>query len=124
MSSQIDLALKEALKGRPRYFIGKEEILQPKILAKPSILLTIPTGTNYDLAKLIFKPETATKHKKNIPSPHKEARQQPPLTVAEISMPKASITMKNSKGDKGSPCLKPQELKKNKNVVQQYKKTH
>jgi hypothetical protein len=62
MSFQIDLALKEAPKRRPRYFIGKEETLHPKILAKPSILFTIPIGTNYDLAKLIFKLETASKH--------------------------------------------------------------
>jgi Leucine-rich repeat (LRR) protein len=59
---QIDLALKEAPNGRLRYFVGNEETLQPKIQAKPSTLLTLPTGTNFDLSKLIFKPEIA-KHK-------------------------------------------------------------
>jgi hypothetical protein len=54
--------LNNVIPRRPRYFIGKEETLHPKILAKPSILFTIPIGTNYDLAKLIFKLETASKH--------------------------------------------------------------
>jgi hypothetical protein len=63
MPFQIGLALKEAPKGRPRYFIGKYETLQPKILAKPSTLLIKPTRTNSELAKLIFRPETASKHK-------------------------------------------------------------
>jgi hypothetical protein len=31
MLSQIDLALNEAPKERPKYFIGKEETLQPKM---------------------------------------------------------------------------------------------
>jgi len=44
-SSQQDLALKGAPNGRPRYFIGREETPQPKMLAKPSILSTSPTGT-------------------------------------------------------------------------------
>jgi hypothetical protein len=38
--SQIDLALKGAPNGRPRYFKGNKEISQPKILAKPSTLST------------------------------------------------------------------------------------
>jgi hypothetical protein len=63
MSFQISLALKETPKGRPRYFIGKDEALQPKILAKPSMLLIKPMGNNSDLAKLNFKPEAASKHK-------------------------------------------------------------
>jgi len=63
MPFQIGLALEEAAKGRPRYFIGKDKTLQPKILAKPSPLLIKLTGTNFDFAKLIFKPETASKHK-------------------------------------------------------------
>jgi hypothetical protein len=63
MSSQIDLALNEAPKGRPRYFIGKDDTLQPKILAKPSTLMTLPIGASFDLAKLIFKVETTSKHK-------------------------------------------------------------
>jgi hypothetical protein len=59
MSSQIDLALNEAPKGRPRYFIGKEDIIQPKILAKPLTFITWPTSTNFDLAKLTLKPKIA-----------------------------------------------------------------
>jgi hypothetical protein len=34
MSSQIDLALNDAPKGKPRYFMLKEDTLQPKMLAK------------------------------------------------------------------------------------------
>jgi len=45
MPSQIDLALNEILNGRPRYFTCKEETLQTKILAKPSTLLTLSTGS-------------------------------------------------------------------------------
>jgi hypothetical protein len=56
-------ALNEAPSGRPTYFIGREETLQPKMLAKPSTLLTLPWGTNSDLAKLILKPKTISKHK-------------------------------------------------------------
>jgi hypothetical protein len=72
-----------------------------------------------------------------IPSCHRKARQQTPtryganhltqsshnndrekpdnkpsLTVAKIILPKASITMTNSNGDKGLPGLKPQEVLK------------
>jgi hypothetical protein len=55
--------LDEALKERPNYFIGKEDTLQPKMLAIPSTLMTLPTGTNSDLARLILKPESPSKHK-------------------------------------------------------------
>jgi hypothetical protein len=61
--SQINLALKEVSNGRPRYFIGKEETQQPRILASPSTLLTLPTRTNYDLTKFIFKLDVALMHK-------------------------------------------------------------
>jgi len=54
---QLGLALKKAPKGRPRYFVGNQETLQPKIPAKPSMLLIKPTRTNSNLAKLVFKPE-------------------------------------------------------------------
>jgi len=50
----------------------------------------------------------------NIPYPHREARQQTPLTAEDIIIPKASITMTNSNGDKRSPYLKPRELRKTK----------
>jgi hypothetical protein len=57
------LGFKRRTKGRPRYFIGKDKTLEPKILAKPYMLLIKPMETNSDLAKLIFKPEIASKHK-------------------------------------------------------------
>jgi hypothetical protein len=41
--SQIDLALKEAPNGIPRYFKGKEETSHPKIPTKPSTILILPT---------------------------------------------------------------------------------
>jgi hypothetical protein len=63
MSSQIDLALNKSPSGRPRYFKGREETVQPKMLAKPSTLLTLPMGTNSDLARLILSPEIALKHR-------------------------------------------------------------
>jgi hypothetical protein len=56
MSSQTNLALKEAPKGRPRYFIGKVDTLEPKILAKPSTFITLPIGTNFHLTRLILRP--------------------------------------------------------------------
>jgi hypothetical protein len=62
--SHIDFALKEAPNGRPKYFIGKEDTLQPRVLAKPPTFSVAPTKTNYDLAKLIFNPKIASKHKK------------------------------------------------------------
>jgi hypothetical protein len=61
--SQIAIALKGALNGRLRYFIGKGDAVHPRILARPSTLLTLPTGTNSDLMRLIFNLETASKHK-------------------------------------------------------------
>jgi hypothetical protein len=60
---QIDLALKEGPNGRSRYFKGKEESPQPKILARPSKSLTLPIGTSSDLAKIFFKLDTTSKHK-------------------------------------------------------------
>lgn len=48
---------------RPMYFIGKEDTLHPKMLARLSMLETLPTGTNFDLVKYVFKLEAA-KHKK------------------------------------------------------------
>jgi hypothetical protein len=63
MSSQTDLAFKEAQNGRPKYFIGKEDTMHPRIRAKPSTLSTLPTGTNSNLAKLIIKPKTSLKQK-------------------------------------------------------------
>jgi hypothetical protein len=51
--SQIDLALKGTPNERPRYFIGKEDTMHPKVLAKQSTLLTLPTRTNSDLVRLI-----------------------------------------------------------------------
>jgi hypothetical protein len=63
ISSQIALALKESPNKSPRYFIGDEETLHLKIRAKTSTLLTLPIGTNSNLAKLIFKPKIASKHK-------------------------------------------------------------
>ena len=41
MPSQIDLALKEAPNRQPKYFMGSEVTVHPKILAKPSILLNL-----------------------------------------------------------------------------------
>jgi hypothetical protein len=55
-SSQLDLVLKGAPNGRPRYFKGREETPQPKMPARSSILSTRPTRTKTDLSKLIFKP--------------------------------------------------------------------
>jgi hypothetical protein len=39
--------------GRPGYFIGKGDMLQPRIPAKPPIFSMVPTWTNFDLARLI-----------------------------------------------------------------------
>jgi hypothetical protein len=59
------LALQPPLNGRPRYFKRKEEKKNPqlKIPANPSTLSTLPTATNSNLAKLIFKLETTLKQK-------------------------------------------------------------
>jgi hypothetical protein len=61
--SQIALALKKAPNGRLKYFKGKEETPHPKILAKPSTLMTFLIGTNSNYARLIFKPKTTLKRK-------------------------------------------------------------
>jgi hypothetical protein len=58
MPSHIDVALNAVPNGRPRYFIGREETLQPKMLARPSMLMTLPMGTDFDFARLILKHET------------------------------------------------------------------
>jgi hypothetical protein len=68
--SQIALALKGAPKERPRYFIGKGDTVQPRILVRLSTLLTLPTGTNSYLLRLIFKTETS-KHKKKACKKHR-----------------------------------------------------
>jgi hypothetical protein len=44
-SIPIDLALKEDPNGRPRYFKGKEETPQPRMLANPFTFSTLPTWT-------------------------------------------------------------------------------
>jgi hypothetical protein len=54
MPSHIDLASNKAPNGRLRNFIGREERpYNPNMLAKPSS----------DLARLILKPETVSRHK-------------------------------------------------------------
>jgi hypothetical protein len=49
--------IKGAHNRRLKYFKGKEDTPQPRILANPSTLLTLTTKTNSDLARLIFKPD-------------------------------------------------------------------
>jgi hypothetical protein len=61
MSSNIDLALNEALNRRPRYFIGKDLATQDASLTFN--IIDIAKETNSDLVKLILKLETASKHK-------------------------------------------------------------
>jgi hypothetical protein len=57
--SQKCLVLKDAPKGRPRYFNGSDETPLPKIQANPSYTLTtFPAGANSNLAKFLFKPDT------------------------------------------------------------------
>jgi hypothetical protein len=63
MSFQIEVALYEAPKGIPNYFIGNEETLRPWILDISSTSPTSPIGVISDFPKLIFKPETVSKHK-------------------------------------------------------------
>jgi hypothetical protein len=65
-SSQMDLALKGAPNERPRYFKGREETPQPMMPANSSTLSTSPTGNGTDLARLIFKPETASNDKNKV----------------------------------------------------------
>jgi len=141
--SHMDLALKEGPNERPRYYNGKEETPQSKIPAKPSTLSTQPTGTKKDLARLIFKPETASKHKNNTRryrrwsafAPQKtkvsstnniwemstvselleliEKPDRRPMWIkALINLLRASITMTNKRGNRGSRCLIPWELLK------------
>jgi len=59
----IDIAVKGTPNERLSYFIGKEETMQPKMRTKPSTLLTLPILTGFDLARLIFKSKTTSKHK-------------------------------------------------------------
>jgi hypothetical protein len=61
--SQIGLTLLEASKGKPRYFKGKEQTPHPVIQTNPSTFSTLPTGTYFTLANLIFKPKAASKDK-------------------------------------------------------------
>lgn len=41
--------------------MGKEETLQPRLLARCQVLQTLPTGTNFDLLKFTHKSEAASK---------------------------------------------------------------
>jgi hypothetical protein len=54
MPFQIEMALEEAPNGKPKYFIGNKETLQPRILASSSTSSTLPTGTISHFAKLIL----------------------------------------------------------------------
>ena len=49
---------------KPRYFIGRLEILHLRKFAKPSTPTTSPTGTNSDFPRFILSPETASRHNK------------------------------------------------------------
>lgn len=62
---QIDFNLNEIPKGRPRYFIGKEDTFYPRIEAKSSKLGTFPTQTCSDLSWFTFNSETASKHRRS-----------------------------------------------------------
>jgi len=60
---------------------GQRHNPQPKIPANPATLSTFPTGTNSDFAKFVFKPDTASKHKKkpvncvdDLGQPHRKAK--------------------------------------------------
>jgi transcriptional regulator NrdR family protein len=46
--------------------MGRNATPQPRILANPTTLSTVPTGTNSNLAKFIFKPDTVSKHKNKL----------------------------------------------------------
>jgi hypothetical protein len=46
-------------------FIGREETLQPKMLARTSTFVTLPMGTSSNLARLTLKPDTASKLRTN-----------------------------------------------------------
>jgi hypothetical protein len=58
------LALKGAPHRRPKYFKGKKDTAQPRIVANPSTLCTLYRGTKSNLARLFFKLDTISKHKK------------------------------------------------------------
>jgi hypothetical protein len=64
---QIAFALYLAPNRGPKYCIGNEAVLQPKIEAKSSIEDTSPTGTNSDFPKLILKPEVASNQVRTCP---------------------------------------------------------
>jgi len=55
-----------ASRGRPKYFICNKATLHPIILAKLSISSTSPIRIICDFDKLIFNPDTASKHKKRL----------------------------------------------------------
>jgi hypothetical protein len=59
-----NLVLSESPKGRPKYFIVREDTLQPRIQAKPPTSSTAPVGTNSNFDNLVFNPKIASKHKK------------------------------------------------------------
>jgi hypothetical protein len=63
IESHINLALNFVRKGRPEYFIGKDETLPPRLRAKLLTFGTLPTGINSDLAKLIFNLEATSKQR-------------------------------------------------------------
>ena len=56
----IFLSLNLVPKGRPKYFIGRLYYLQPRTFNNKSKFCTIPIGTNSDLPKFIFRPETTS----------------------------------------------------------------
>jgi hypothetical protein len=128
MSSQIDLASNEAPKGKPRYFIGKEDTLPTKILARPSTFITLSTETNSNLAKLIFISKTASKHKNKpqklqrrvwTPLDPTKPDKRPPSIKAEITFLNTSITITKRRGNNRSPSLKPLELLKIKKLTKE-----
>lgn len=80
-------------------FKGKEDTVYPKLLARLSTLLTLLTGTNFDLFKLIFKSETVSKHKNKalrwlrfLGLPHQMARRQPQLEAGKYEAYQCSYT--------------------------------
>lgn len=52
IESQINLDLNRGPNGKPKYFISKNETIQPRIRANPLTFGTLPAGTNSDSAKL------------------------------------------------------------------------
>ncbi|KAG2664287.1 hypothetical protein I3760_16G075100 [Carya illinoinensis] len=62
---QICSDLKLAPKGKPRYCKGRQETLHCNRAAKPATSGTFPTGTNSDLDRFTFKPDTASKQRSN-----------------------------------------------------------